>query len=374
MPAIAPVTPVRPSGAKALGTVMSLMTFIACVAMGSPATAEPIGGLSGNPQPSTGAPAWSGISGSLPRATRLVPYQHRLTAAGGASYVMAAGTLPRGLSLSVDGKITGIPEKLSRTTFTIRAISLNGQSSWHDFDLVVSNPVAGQEWQGGLFAGDYSLVASSPLYDVNAPVWGPAGVPTGVKDPKDGNANTRSLMSLNPSQFASARSCDNLVLGGFDDWYLPADGELLVTAGSASQLGMAAGTYISSAESDSNFATAVTPGTSARTRVAKDGATARLRCFRRSDVSKQPDTSLVSTDLAAWSQPPAQSETSPSAPASLPGRNPHADGWVPPGQEKKIDRLGENPSAGNGKGNAVSPGNGKPIIIPGKAKGQAAAD
>jgi hypothetical protein len=91
-------------------------------------------------------------------------------------------------------------------------------------------PVIGTTWQGGIYYGIqdgyYKIVQSAgPAYLrwVNTVY---ASQRPNVTSNTDGATNTSYLTSLGSDNFAAAHYAENLVSGGFSDWYLPAINEL----------------------------------------------------------------------------------------------------------------------------------------------------
>lgn len=96
----------------------------------------------------------------------------------------------------------------------------------------------GQAFGGGYYAGKistagngvadyYLVVAPKSTGQTTGQQWGPRGTDTGVVSVINGPANTATLVALG-STYASATWCDNLTIGGYTDWYLPAQNELEV--------------------------------------------------------------------------------------------------------------------------------------------------
>ena len=272
------------------------------------------GGLSGNPPGDPGAPLWETPPGKLGTATRLEEYRLPLAATGSAMFSIAAGTLPRGLSLTKEGVIAGMPDRLSLTTFTVRASAPDGTSSLQDFRLAVAPPAAGQPWSGGVYAGDYDLVLSVPEFDRPSPAWGPLGIDTQARSAHDGSANTGRALNAGRPQHEVARRCDELVLGGYDDWYLPAEEELLSIQRNAARLGLW-GRYFSSTEAGPDAVHAVEPAAGLSVVLAKNAIGVRMRCARRASLSPA-SPGLITTAPEAWQDPPvASTDPAPAPPA-----------------------------------------------------------
>ena len=96
-------------------------------------------------------------------------------------------------------------------------------------------PAIGTPFEGGFYGGKI-LIGDDVYALIVAPKSeGEADLPwqddeisddftkTAARDPRDGFANTQALAA---PQFAAARFCANLSIGGFQDWYLPSRQEL----------------------------------------------------------------------------------------------------------------------------------------------------
>jgi hypothetical protein len=103
-------------------------------------------------------------------------------------------------------------------------------------DVVISTEknhafTLGQEYGGGYIfyidaSGEHGLIASKA--DYHEPVaWGKGRKKTGITSTKSGATNSQKLNAEFGDQMA-AGVCENMVSGGFDDWYLPAIDELLL--------------------------------------------------------------------------------------------------------------------------------------------------
>ncbi len=83
-------------------------------------------------------------TGSLPAATRGVPYSVALTLSGGSAtaWTVSTGTLPSGLTLSNSGVISGTATTEGSSTFTVKADnSSTGKSDTKELKLTVAAPL-----------------------------------------------------------------------------------------------------------------------------------------------------------------------------------------------------------------------------------------
>lgn len=101
-------------------------------------------------------------------------------------------------------------------------------------------PIIGSAYGGGYFAGqistagngvaDYNLVVAPVSSGQNSSkVWATSQVNvSGTSSVIDGPGNTAAMIAAGAAAHPAADFCDQLTIGGFSDWYLPARNELEV--------------------------------------------------------------------------------------------------------------------------------------------------
>jgi hypothetical protein len=131
---------------------------------------------------------------------------------------------------SFSSSITGLT---LNTTYYVRAYATNsaGTAYGNELSFTTGSLCIGQSYQGGVIAyidasGIHGLIAA-PSDQVSAP-WGCFGTTTGAVGTAIGTGaqNTISIMNGCNTSGIAARVCDELVLGGYSDWYLPSKDEL----------------------------------------------------------------------------------------------------------------------------------------------------
>lgn len=98
-----------------------------------------------------------------------------------------------------------------------------------------SNVVPGTKCDGGsVFAGSFNG-RNYMTTEVNGrtTTWGAYNQHSGVIDPENGTENTRKLANIS----SPAEYCYDLQTGGYSDWFLPAERELMMILRNASQIG-----------------------------------------------------------------------------------------------------------------------------------------
>jgi hypothetical protein len=95
--------------------------------------------------------------------------------------------------------------------------------------------VIGQAYGGGFYAGKinvsgtqyYLIVAPKASGQNSSRKWGVGGVTTGITSVINGPTNSASLAALG-ADYQAAIFCEDLTIGAYSDWYLPAKNELEV--------------------------------------------------------------------------------------------------------------------------------------------------
>jgi len=95
-------------------------------------------------------------------------------------------------------------------------------------------PNIGAPYGGGFIGGkinvsgtQYYLIVAPKAFGQSSQTWGTYGVTTGITNVIAGPTNTTSLAALG-SSYAAATFCENLTIGAYSDWYMPALNELEV--------------------------------------------------------------------------------------------------------------------------------------------------
>jgi hypothetical protein len=140
------------------------------------------------------------------------------------------------VSQSGSGSVNVTIARTRATTFTLTATNAIGTSVPSSISSsVTAPPTVGQAYGGGFFAGQLNIsnarywiiVAPKATGNVSNTTWGPSGVTTGFTSTINGPANSAGLAALGAT-YPAATFCENLTIGGYSDWYLPARDELEV--------------------------------------------------------------------------------------------------------------------------------------------------
>ncbi len=185
---------VDPTGGTIIGFVDVGATFggqIDAAGRMSGTWSNPFFGISGsftgrrlNPTITTVSPLPSGTVGSA--------YSRAITASGGTTpyfWSIVSGDLPSGLSLSGSGLISGLPNTVTTTDFTVQVISFSGYASTKGFSLTIlqetnkpvvtiTAPTANQRWSNAVFTARGTardnLRVTNLWYQLNSGDWIPA--------------------------------------------------------------------------------------------------------------------------------------------------------------------------------------------------------
>jgi hypothetical protein len=98
-------------------------------------------------------------------------------------------------------------------------------------------PVIGQAYQGGFYAGSIGVSGTATHYLVVGPIASAQSASKKYKDVNtatagadsviDGPQNTADMVADgNATVYPAAHFCNDLVIGGYSDWYMPAQNEL----------------------------------------------------------------------------------------------------------------------------------------------------
>ncbi len=120
------------------------------------------------------------------------------------------------------------------TVYYIRAYASNilGTYYGNEISFTTSQYYLGRNFGGGIIfyleaTGIHGLIAAGSDQSTDAP-WGCYGtnIPGTVWDLGSGKANTTAIVNGCPAAGTSARICNDLLLNGYSDWYLPSIDEI----------------------------------------------------------------------------------------------------------------------------------------------------
>ena len=161
------------------------------------------------------------------------------------SYIATARRTSDGVLFNASGASSPITiTGLTAVAFTVTVVAVNSYgpsaSSAASNSVTPANPVIGQAFGGGFFAGQIGVSSVATHNLVIGPKstaqsgttlqWKNVQTATaGADSVIDGPQNTADMVADgNSTVYPAAHFCNNLVIGGFSDWYLPAKNELEV--------------------------------------------------------------------------------------------------------------------------------------------------
>jgi hypothetical protein len=129
-------------------------------------------------------------------------------------------------------------DSTARGVWTLdQALQFKRQGLWPTAGNIAPPSVIGQAYGGGYYAGQIGVSGVATHYLIVGPVssaqttgrWKTSQTTTaGTTSVIDGPANTAAMIAAGAAAHPCAQFCDNLVTGGFSDWYMPAQNELEV--------------------------------------------------------------------------------------------------------------------------------------------------
>ncbi len=150
-------------------------------------------------------------------------------------------------------KINGCTDATA-TNYTAEATDNDGSCT---YNLSVGETYQGgiighiyQSGEPGYIAGEIHGIIASPT-DISSGIqwYNGSFQTTGATSNSDGKTNTNTIISTQGSGSYAAKLCQDLVLGGYSDWYLPAKAELsTLYTNKATIGGFTAASYWSSTE------------------------------------------------------------------------------------------------------------------------------
>ena len=163
------------------------------------------------------------------------------------------------------GSYTSVMENLlHNTTYYVRAYASNGIGTVYGEELSIetSKSFVGDHYQGGIVVyvdatRKHGLIAAPEDQSVGIQWYNGNWVDTGATDTAmgTGKSNTTAIIQVQGTGIYAAKICDDLVLNGYDDWYLPSKDELNMLYQNRNVIeGFSDDTYWSSSEIITSYA------------------------------------------------------------------------------------------------------------------------
>lgn len=171
------------------------------------------------------------------------------------------------------------------TTYYVRAYATNasGTSYGNEVSFVSQSLQIGNLYEGGVISfidnsGQHGFIVSQG--DAGYGLWGLEG-PYGAMSLYDGLANTNWMVSQFNGSNLAGTICNNLVLNGYSDWYLPSQNQMSLIYQNIFSTGLSAmsGSYWTSTGYSSNWAMRMTTSGSFDP-IAKQGSSQYIRAIR----------------------------------------------------------------------------------------------
>jgi hypothetical protein len=157
---------------------------------------------------------------------------------------------------------SSLTDLTSSTTYYVRAYATNsvGTAYGNEVSFTTLSFAIGQSYGGGIIfyidgTGQHGLISSTS--DQTSAPWGcyPNSICCTYTDIGTGQANTTAIITGCSTAGIAARICDDLVLNGYNDWFLPSKDELNQMLLQNAAIGsFSNGYYWSSSERSSSFA------------------------------------------------------------------------------------------------------------------------
>lgn len=227
----------RVKAVNALGTIYSSdMTF---TTLGQPPTVS----VSSAADISSGSATLRGVVNAN-YLNSVVTFEYGLTTSYGNSITTTQSPVSGSTNTNVSAGISGLTFS---TIYHYRVKAVNSLGTVYSSDMQFTTlPInVGDYYAGGIIfyidiTGQHGLVCA-PTDQSTGAAWGCDGVAISGADSSSvgwGNQNTLDIIAGCATPGIAARICNNLVLGGYDDWFLPSWQELVLMRSNIYQNGL----------------------------------------------------------------------------------------------------------------------------------------